>query len=46
MFLNNKGMINNGFELLMDEDDDANKAANDRFVIIWLLTYRYAISDF
>ena len=46
VFLSNASVGNYGFVLLMDRDDDIDKAINDRLDIIWLLIHFYAICNF
>ena len=45
-FLNNDSVVDDGFVLLMDMDDDIDEAIGDWLSIIWRLVRRYVISNF
>ena len=39
-FLNNYSVVDGGFVLLMDENDDIDETVHDELDIIWMLIYR------
>ena len=45
-FLNNDSMVDDGFVLLIDGDDDSDESVNEHLDIIWLLVHRHLIIDF
>ena len=46
VFLSNWHVVDDGFSMLVDRDDDNNEAVNMQFLVTWVLISRYAASDF
>ena len=46
VFLINGCVVDDGFVIFVEWDDDMNEAVNMQFLEIWLLISRYVISNF